>query len=157
MFEAAGLLPCPPKKRPMRDAEPPCRFPCRDIAACPRLPKCFICLWPFLRWTTKSDAARLCRRDALALPLAAEFPLRLRDIGEQGEHDVRNQPACEVAAAPRIKDGQVEHDDGAPLLLRQVSPFLHNRSVIPPETVNALHDERISCTEPPPEPLICRP
>ena len=103
------------------------------------------------------DAALARRHDPLCLPLADELTLRLRDVAEQLQYNVRDQLPGQVAVLPRVQQRHIQNDDRGPLRLRDDAPLLENFGVVPAQPVDALHDQRVAWPQPPQHPPILHP
>ena len=102
-------------------------------------------------------ALRFGRRDPFRLPLPYELPLRLRNIRQKLQNDVRDQRSGQVAASPRIQQRHVQHDDGDRFFLRQQPPLLQDLLIISAEAVNALDNQRVAAFQPAHEAFVLRP
>ena len=112
----------------------------------------------FWRWpSTKLNASRLCRRNALCLPLPDEFALRLRNIRKKLQNNVCNQCARQIPILPRVQQRHIQHHDGRALFLCNDAPLLQNFLIISPKAVDALDHKRIAVFQFAHQPSVLRP
>ena len=95
------------------------RRPAAELAPPPSGHYTLVVLAPIFEFTPEVDALSFGRRDPLRLPLAVEFPLRLRHIGQQLEDDVGNQHASEIPTLAGVQQRHVQHHNGRQLFLGQ--------------------------------------
>ena len=110
----------------MSHAKPFSCLACRQFSLFPQAGTFFIRLRPDRRQPSEIHASRLCRRNALRLPLLDELAFRLRHIAEQLQHDVGDQRADQVLALAGIQQRHVQHHDVCAGVLRDLLPLLQD-------------------------------
>lgn len=93
---------------------------------------------------SETDALFLCGGDPFRLPCADVCPFVFRYEGQDLQHKVRDEPPDEgVAAAARIEQRHIQHQDVRADDVGDAVPFFHDHLIIAPEPVNGFDDEQV--------------
>lgn len=134
-----------------------CRLTGGDHSALPLLLEIHKLGRHLLSRPAEADTAELCGGDSFFLPLTDILTLRLRDIGQDLQHQIRDEGARQILIrAARVEQRHIKNDDIRLFRLRDIAPLIQNLLVIAAQPIDRLDDQRILRLETPQETLVAR-
>lgn len=130
------LLMQPADKSLGADVQKPCAAPGGQSSRRPFRGTGLEFRWDWKRLPAKPDATGLSGGDTLLLPLADKFPFRLRHIGKQLQHNVRDQGPGQIPVLPGIQQGHVQYHDGRLLFFGDKAPLFQHLVIVPSQSVD---------------------